>query len=353
MKISRKLIVALVITALTGIIATAQTKSRTASRSGVKTQTSATSKSPMALWVNFEGGEDVWSIACDSENVYVTLAYSKRMVIINKATGKLSQIEKDNEISKVVVACNKCYYFERNEGLYRYDPVTGESEGPLFMLPDRYDSGELMAVSPDGNYLMCDNNIVDLRLGTIVGDTPGGRVIAVNNIGGAYISEPPALYQPLEEESYTVSERAVAHDIYPDPITGNTIWCCDAGLGITPMVPEADAGIERVVVPGMEDEHLIPLSITRDDDGNFVFTTNKGIAFGGKTLEDPAKLSEKIPTGVKDRYGTELNLSGENFITPDRLGNIVFGNKNWSCLCIYNPKGIKGYTELRGKAVKF
>lgn len=319
-----------------------------------KTSNNTASNLPIALWVNFNGGEDIRSMAHDDKNVYLSLAYAKRMIVIDKTTGKISEVRADREIKSVAVADNKCYYYVDGMGLFRYDAATAQSEGPLFGLEGSYWEFEEIEVSPDGNFLRYGEFVVDLRIGEIVGRPGGGRRTAVNNLGGAYSSTPEPHYCPLGGEDFEISSKAVVHDIFPDGVTGNTFWCCEQGVGYTPMVPEAGAGIKRVSIPGLEDKNYIPHYITRDDEGNFVITTNIGIIFGGKTLEDTAKLVDRLKTGVKNQYGSELSLDYfGGLVQPDGNGNIIFGSEGYACICIYNPKGLKGYSEIRGKAVKF
>lgn len=332
--------------AFIAVAATAQTKKKTAAPKS----TSA----PIAAWVNFNGGEDIRSIAHDDKNVYIAMLYTKRMVIIDKATGNLSQISHDNDIWDVVVANNKCYYSVTDEGVFLYDPATGESSGPLFDLPaDKIGRNRKMTASPNGNYLLCDGFIIDLREGNTVGWADGMET-AVNNIGGAYLSHPEPNYIPLDEDEYVISGKAVVNCIYPDAVTGNTFWCCEQGVGVTEMVPAPNSGIKRIRIPGIDDPYMIPKHISRDDEGKFIITTNRGILFCGKTLDEEATFVESLKTGVKSEYGRELTLNYfPGLAEPDGMGNIIFGDTNYACICIYNPKGLKGYTTLKGKAVRF
>ncbi|MDE6383143.1 MAG: hypothetical protein K2K79_02180 [Paramuribaculum sp.] len=356
MKKCKLFLLMLTLVALGAGITSAQTKSRGATRR-TPSQTASTTPTaaPIALWINFNGGEDVRSLAHDDKNVYITMNYTRRMVIIEKATGRLSEIRHDNDIWSVVVADNKCYYTVVGEGLFAYDPVSGKSEGPVFGIDGFSEGvGKGLAVSPDGNYLMCNECVVDVRAGKIVNIPGEGRTIGINNVGGAYIAVPEPDYCDLEGERYSISTKAVVHAIYPDAVTGNTFWCCEQGVGFTDMVPAPESGIRRVAIPGINDPYVVPHDITRDDEGNFVITTNKGIIFGGKTLDDNAVLVDNLKTGVKNQYGTELTLNYfGGLVDSDGIGNIIFGSDSYACICIYNPKGLKGYTEIRGKAVRF
>lgn len=341
----------LVLIAIGVNIASAQSSRRTAGKTAAKTTASA----PKALWINFNGGEDVRSMAHDDKFVYVTMNYTHRMVIIEKATGKLSEIKHDNDIWSVVVAHNKCYYAVVGEGLFHYDSVSGKSEGPVFGTDD-FDGGvgKDLAVSPDGNYVYCDESVIDVQAGKIVSHPGKGRTIGINNVGGAYIAVPEPNYCSLDGAEYNISPKAVVHAIYPDAVTGNTFWCCEQGVGVTEMVPVAGNGIKRISIPGIDDPNIIPHDIARDDNGNFVITTNKGIIFGGKTLDDNATFVEKLKTGVKNQYGSELSLDYfGGLVAPDGMGNIIFGSDGYACICIYNPNGLKGYSELKGQAVRF
>ncbi len=322
---------------------------------GITSVSNAAVTAPTSLWINFNGGEDVRSIAHDDKYVYVTMNYTSRMVIIEKATGKISELKRNNDIYSVVVADNKCYYSVIGEGLFIYNPVSGESEGPVFGIGGFSEGiGTGLAASPSGNYLFCYEDVIDVKEGRIV-STPGeGRTVGVNNVGGAYTTGPEPNYCGLNGERYNISPTAVVHAIYPDSVTGLTFWCCEKGVGYTDMVPAPSSGIELVAIPGIDDSYIVPHDITRDDEGKFIITTNKGIIFGGKTLNDNARLVEKLKTGVKDQYGTELTLNYfGGLVSPDGMGNIIFGDPNYACICIYNPNGLKGYTDLRGKAVKF
>lgn len=346
MKKRNFLIVISIVAALFAVAATAQNiKKPAAAKQG---------SAPIAAWINFNGGEDIRSIAHDDKNVYIALLYSKRMVIIEKATGKLSQISHDFDIWDVAVANNKCYYSVADQGLFLYDPLSGKSSGPLFNLPpDRIGRNRKMTVSPNGDFLMCDEFIINLREGKTVGRAEGMET-AVNNIGGAYLSHPEPNYKPLNENEYFISERAVVNCIYPDAVTGNTFWCCEQGVGVTEMVPPPASGIKRIKIPGIDDPYMHPKHISRDDEGNFIITTNRGILFCGKTLEEKANFVESLKTGVTNEYGRELTLNYfPGLAEPDGSGNIIFGNTNYACICIYNPKGLKGYSALKGKAVRF
>ena len=346
MKQWKNLCLIAILAAFIAVAATAQTKK--------KTTAAKTAPAPIAAWVNFNGGEDIRSIAHDDKNVYIAMLYTKRMVIIDKTTGKLSQITRDNDIWDVVVANNKCYYSVCDEGLFTYDPATGESSGPLFDLdPDRVGRNRKMTVSPNGDYMLCDEFIINLREGTTVGWVEGMES-AVNNVGGVYVSHPEANYKPLGNDEYSVSNKAVVNSIYPDAVTGNTFWCCEQGIGFTEMVPAPGSGIKRVKIPGIDDPYMHPKYISRDDEGKFIITTNRGIIFCGKTLDEEATFVESLKTGVKSEYGRELTLNYfSGLVEPDGMGNIIFGDTNYACICIYNPAGLKGYSALKGKAIRF
>lgn len=356
MKMFKRLGLMLAVVAFAAGFACAQTRGRAAVKSTTKiagkAPAAAALKNPTALWVNFNGGEDVVSLAHDDVNVYVTLLYSKRMIVINKTSGKISQVAANSDVRGVVVANNKCYYCVNEGDVYRYNPKTGQSEGPICSVS--VVERDMMAVSPNGKYIYCGQNIIDVETGRIISSPGAGFERGVNDVGGVYWSNPEPNYTPLNGEPINISERAVVNDIYPDAVTGNTFWCCEQGVGYTPMVPAAGAGIKRVLVPGVDWQYVIPHHIARDDEGNLIITTNKGIIFGGKTLEDNGTLVDRLKTGVKNQYGTELTLNYfPGLVQGDGMGNIVFGDTNYSCICIYNPKGLKGYADLKGKAVRF
>lgn len=354
----RKFILALLILTTAGTVF-GQTKRATRKPSGkaaiAKTSaTKASTSKAIGAWINFNGGEDVKKIAVDSKNVYVAMRYTKRMVAIDKTTGKLKSIEADHEVSSVAVAGDKCYYYVDREGIFRYEAATGASEGPLFgFVPEDWYAPEDLYASQDGHYLICGNVLVDIVEGRIVSNPGGGS--AVNNSGGVYISSPEAYYVPLGGEKYQVSRLGTAvRQFYPDTVAGNVYYCMSDGLGVTPMVPERQTGVKKVQT-NFETEHNVALFLTRDDDENFVVATNmEGIGFGGKSIEDPFRMDNKIASGVKNQWGTELFYSGgDDYIAPDGQGNLIFGSSGYAFVFIYNPKGINGYAELKGKAVRF
>lgn len=45
-----------------------------------------------AATVNFSNCGDIWSIADDDKNIYVVIAWSKNMAVIDKATGAMSKV---------------------------------------------------------------------------------------------------------------------------------------------------------------------------------------------------------------------------------------------------------------------
>lgn len=333
-----------------------QTKAKRASgKQPVKTATSkAAATKAIGAWINFNGGEDVKQIAVDSKNVYVAMRYTKRMVAIDKATGKLTAIEADHEVSSVAVAADKCYYYVDQEGIFRYDAATGASEGPLFgFTPEDWYAPLDLHASHDGHYIICGEVLIDVAEGCVV--SVPGRGEAVNNLGGVYQSSPEAYYVPLGEGAYQVSRLGTSVcQFYLDTVTDNVYYCMDQGMGVTPMVPQPGVGVKEVS-PGFQTEYNHALFITREDEGDFVVTTNfGGIGFGGKSIEDPFRMEEKIASGVKNQWGTELFFSGgDNVIAPDGQGNLVFGSTGYACVFIYNPKGINGYSDLKGKAVRF
>ncbi len=308
----------------------------------------------IGAWVNFNGGEDVRKIAVDSKNVYVAMNYTKRMVAIDKTTGELKEITAEHEISSVAVAADKCYYYVDREGIFSYDAVTGTSEGPLFgYKPEDWYSPKNLYASPDGRFLLCDDYLVYIEKGAIVSKPGSGS--AVNNVGGVYKHNPEAWYTPLGRETYQVSPLGTAvRQFYLDAVTGSVYYCTAEGLGVTPMVPRPGAGINKIST-NFETEYNVAMFITRDDEENFVVSTNsEGIGFGGKSIEDPFRMEKKIASGVKDKWGTELYYSGgDDIIAPDGQGNLIFGSTGYACVFIYNPKGINGYSGLKGKAVRF
>ncbi|MDE5585868.1 MAG: hypothetical protein K2I92_05940 [Muribaculaceae bacterium] len=352
----RKIILTLVMMAMAGA-AFGQAKSATRKSAGKSTVKKAASAKPVSskaigAWVNFNGGEDVRKIAVDSKNVYVAMNYTKRMVAIDKASGKLQSIEAGHEISSVAVAADKCYYYVDREGIFRYDPATGASEGPLFGVePDDWYSPKNLYASPDGRFLICGDELVDIAQGHVVSKPDGGS--AVNNLGGVFRSSPEAWYTPLGARAYQVSPLGTAvRQFYLDTVTGNVYYCMADGLGVTPMVPQSGV---RKVQTNFETEHNVAMFITRDDEENFVVTTNfEGVGFGGKSIEDPFRMEKQIASGVKNQWGTELFYSGgDDYIAPDGQGNLIFGSSGYACIFIYNPKGINGYADLKGKAVRF
>ncbi len=325
-------------------------QSRTAGKPTSRTK----ANSPIGAMINFKGGEDIRALAHDKKNLYVALAWTKRMVAIDKATGEEKVIKSPNhDIQSVVVANEKCYYYVCTEGIYSYDPANGTSEGPLFGLDVNLDelTEVKMAVSPDGHYLYCHGYVIDLPLQRVVGKTQMGRQIGINNVGGAYYSTPAAFYNPLSKIYYPISERVVVHCFYPDPVSGDTFYCCEQGFGSTPMIPEPEAGIKRYKIL---EGHFVDC-VTRDDEGNFVFGLRDGVAFGGKTLEEPINVVNKLKSGIPlfDGSSMDITVSSATLVSPDGEGNIVFASSYENWIFIYNPKGLKGYSGIKGKASKF
>lgn len=329
------------------------TRKPTAKSAASKAAQSKTAASKaIGAFVFLDGGEDVKSIAVDSKNVYVTMIYSKRMVVIDKATGALQNVIANRDITGVAVAGDKCYYFVDDDGLYKYDPVSGSSEGPLFNLDPYKVRSDLFATSQDGRFLLCGEYLINVDEGRVVSDKSSGE--AVNNLGGVYSAIPEAYYTPLDGERYKVTPVGTAvSQIYPDVVTGNVYYCMADGLGVSPMVPQPLNGVEKLNT-GIEKDLNNIMYITRDDEGNFVIYTNfEGFGFGGKSIEDPFKMEKKIVSGVKDQWGYARDYtSGSSIIIPDGSGNLIFGSTSSPTVFIYNPKGIEGYSELRGKFVQ-
>ena len=352
----RKLILALLILTTAGTVfgQAKRTTRKAGGKAPAKKTATAKAAAPKAVgaWVNFNGGELVEKIAVDSKNTYVCMKYTKRLVAIDKATGKLQEIKADHEISGLAVAADKCYYYVVDEGIFRYDSASGTTEGPLFGVKSDWSRPESLEASQDGRYLLCGNNLIDLTEGRVVTNNRSGE--AVNNLGGVYSSSPEAWYAPLGRQAYQVSRLGSAiRQFYPDTVTDNVYYCTSEGLGVTPMVPQPEAGLKKIQT-NFETDFNVAMFITRDDEGNFVVTTNsEGIGFGGKSIEDPFRMEKQIDTGISV-YGMKRYFScGDCYITADGNGNLIFGPDSSSYIFIYNPKGINGYTELKGKIVQF
>lgn len=298
-------------------------------------------------WISFENSSDILQIASDSKNVYVALAWTKYLVIIDKNTGSATKLPANNDVHAVVTSGDKCYYFVATKGVFSYDPATGQTDGPLFGIKASEDTFSVskMAVSPDERYLLCSDNVVDLTTGEKKASDMSSTV-ALNNLGGAYLGRPEACYCPAGGESFTISNRVVVEDIFADPVSKNAYFCCEQGVGFTPEVPKEDAGLTRVKSLGEERVYCI----NRDDAGDFIFGIDGGIAIGGKNLEDPLTVFKPLNTGIKEGF-VDLNVgsSSARMITPDKSGNILIGCPYSGTLVIFNPNGLKGYTALRGK----
>lgn len=79
-----------------------------------------------AATVNFSNCGDIWSIANDDKNIYVVIAWSKNMAVIDKTTGAMSKVTAaKSEINGVATHANQCYYSVSGKGIYRYDNATG------------------------------------------------------------------------------------------------------------------------------------------------------------------------------------------------------------------------------------
>ena len=308
----------------------------------------------VGAWVNFNGGELINKIAVDSRNVYVCMKYTDRIVAIDKTTGKMKDIKAAHEISGVAVAADKCYYYVDREGVFSYDAAAGTSDGPLFGIrPEDWYAPKSLEASQDGRFLLCGEVLVDLTKGVAVSEPGSGW--AVNNLGGVYIASPEAWYVPLEQRKYQVSRLGSAvRQFYPDVVTGNVYYCTSEGLAVTPMVPQPESGLSKIST-NFEKDYNLAMFLTRDDDGNFVVSTNfGGIGFGGKSIEDPFRMEEQIDTGISV-YGMKRYFTGgsDTYIVSDGNGNLIFGPDSSSYIFIYNSKGINGYADLKGKIVTF
>lgn len=314
-------------------------------------RTAATAAAPKCAWVSFENHSDVWQVAADRTNVYVALAWTKHLAVIEKKTGKMSKITADNDIQAVVTAGDKCYYFVVTEGIFSYDPATGLTQGPLFGIEPGYDtfSQYRMSVSPDGNYILCCGTLVNLATGATA-EASSGSPQALNNLGGVYFGNPEACYSPGGESGYVISGNVVVNDIFADPVTGNAYFSCEQGVGFTPEVPVENAGLTRV--KSLADERVF--AVNRDDAGNFIFCVDGGIAVGGKDINDPLTPFKPLDTGIKSGYvDLMVNYTSAKIILPDKSGNILIGCPASGSLVIFNPKGLMDYGSLRGKATSF
>lgn len=354
----RKFILALLILTTAGTVF-GQTKRAVRKSTGKATTAktaSAKKATPKAVgaWITFNGGEFVRKIAVDSKNVYVTMMDTKRMVVIDKKSGKLQEVKAGHDISSVAVAADKCYYYVDREGIFSYDAATGTSEGPLFgITPPDWKSPKQLYTSPDGRFLLCGDALIALSEGRVISEPGEGE--AINNLGGVYIGNGEEWYAPLLKERYQVTPLGTAvRQIYPDTVSGN-VYCCTAqGLGMTPMVPQPREGLKSIPT-NFETDYNLAMFLTRDDEGNFVVSTNsEGIGFGGKSIEDPYRMEKDIPTGIKNEWNYEIKFSGSReMIYPDGQGNLIFASDSSGRVFIYNPKGLNGYAELKGKSVQF
>lgn len=306
----------------------------------------AKSKATSTL-IGFNGG-DVRAMAADSRNLYVAMAWCSYLAVIDKASGSMSKIESENEIKSVAVADGLCYYYVASKGIYSYDSATKTTAGPLFGITPESDSFSeaQMAASPDGKYLYCDGWVINLLSGKAT-EASGGSSAAMNNLGGLYFGNPAAMYQPLAADAYKLSTAVSVQSIFADPVTGNAYFCCDGAVGCTPAVPEAEAGLRRVKSLG----DLKIDGMARDDAGNLIFALRDGIAIGGATTDDPVKTYTPLLTGITE-YGMELKLSAATIVMPDGEGNIVAASQHGSTIVIFNPKGLEGYSAIRGKAAR-
>lgn len=304
---------------------------------------------PKCAWINFENSAEVWQLAADQTNVYVALAWTKHLVVINKKTGNMSKIEADGDVQAVVTAGGKCYYFVVTKGLYSYDAATGASRGPLFGLKPGMDTltQYRMAASPDGNYILCCGQLINVLTGAVSKATSGSS-IALNNAGGAYIGTPEACFCPSgQSAAYIISNRVVVESIFADPVTGNAYFACEQGLGYSTEFPGENAGLTRV--KSLSAERIY--AVNRDDAGNFIFALNGGIAIGGKDIDAPLTMYKPLKTGIKSGYSDiTVSYDSARLIAPDKSGNILVGCPYSGGLLIFNPNGLTGYTSIRGKA---
>lgn len=306
-----------------------------------------------AATVNFSNCGDIWSIAADNKNIYVVIAWSNRMAVIDKATGKMTRVASTTgEINGVVTHGNNCYYSTTGGGIFRYDSATGLSEATAFHpdgdSPAAVDCGAL-AISPDGRYLKYSRCVYDLELKKMVMNARDGRQCAVNNLGGVYLTDPDVLYEPLGSDAYNIcQDNQVCGYIFSDPVTTDAFYCCEDGLWRTPQVPQPDGAMEKMGV-------LDPLKvecISRDTEGNILLGLKDGVAVGGKNITDPLTLLTPLKTGVKS-YGMDVDLKSCNIILPDGQGNIIAASKYAGLMVIYNAAGLKGYGAMAGKATSF
>lgn len=339
----RKLICMLL--AVSGIIGTINLSAQ-------KKSTSGPSAKAKAATFKFNNCGDIWSVAADNKNIYVVIAWSKCMAVIDKATGVSSKITSgDGEINGVATHGNACYYSVVGKGVYRYNNATGQSEGPVFSFENGGYSGTdcgSMTISPDGHYLKCGEYIYDLLLGQQVGLCSGGRQCAINNLGGVYLTAPEALYHPLGGETYTISGNVVCNGIFADPVTSDAYYWCEQGVGYTPQIPQPEAGLQRVKPL----QQYKVSCINRDGEGNFIYGLKDGIAIGGKEISDPLTLHTPLCTGIME-YNLELKLNSCDLILPDGQGNIIAADMYSGFMVIYNPSGLKGYSGVAGKAIVF
>ena len=348
------LTVILSITAAFGIQAQQKSVQRKATGKTASAAKKATPAKTRGTWIYFNGGEDIKALAADSKNIYSVMNFSNRMVAIDKSTGEMKEIKADNELGGVTVANDKCYFTVRDEGIFSYDPATNEVSGPLFDTDITKGAG-MITSSPNGRYLYGGGVIVDLNTGQKYSAPKSDSDIYINDIGGSFICQPEVIYTPLGGEPYKINGYEVTDWIYPDPVTDNIYYCYQIGLGYTPMVPTPEGGITKI---NPEYEKLAEINrakcITRDDNGNFVLTTNySGVGFGGKNIDDPLVMEQKIDIDVKNEYGWPIYLESPTLVRTDGNGNLVFASPYSNYICIYNKDGLNGYSAIKGKAVKF
>lgn len=299
--------------------------------------------------LNFNGG-DVWATAADDNNLYVALAWCKYLVAVDKKTGDLSKIEAKHDVQSVVVASGICYYYVATEGVFSYNPKTKTSAGPLFNLKPHWDdfSQIKMAASPDGMYLFCAGQIVNIPTTSVVGTIEGGSDFAINNLGGVYMGTPAAAYAPLGQAGVVLSDKVVVNSIFFDKVTNEAYFSCEQGVGTASTMPAADSGLKRV--NGLQDLNID--CINRDDNGNFLFGLRNGLAIGGKSIADNIQTYTPISTGIMSG-SLNLHIGQARILIPDGQGNIVAASGYDDCLVIINPTGLNGYEKLKGKAVRF
>lgn len=317
-------------------------------------------------------------LAEDTTNIYFVETLGGPVIALNKETGqtsKLLALDDDHRITAVGSDGEHLYFEGKNQGLCRYDGKSQQTSEVLWPSA-KWNEGVIahlweykrISFSPNKRYLVLVGG------NTAVFDLKNGKCKPVKNYSGG---DPVNAF--VKDDGTLV---AVYYDkVAIIPGDGNVI--VDGAQFIHKVggkLYEVEGGIQAAAMLGDELYICARNKVLKSGTGNIAWQTVftlpgdgdrwSSIAFGseyvfaattsyerafcewpGTDFSQAPKYTKELDTKIPNGWNTEKLGNGEYRLHFDMKGNMIMYHN--SKIVVYNPKGIKGYTALKGKIAKF